>query len=161
MGDIEQRAACGPVGPVIREPQIVVPPDMELYMTRWLRRKLEARGIDVEVSNKEPADASYPLARPLIVVRDDGGTQTEKVTFDRTLAFNVLYGSRQDDYATMSLARLVYALVTSHGLVLATDSPVCAIDKQAGTTAPIRVDDPAEISRVYFTVEYSVAGDII
>ena len=137
---------------------IVVPPDVELFLTGWLRAALKRRGLDVEVSNKEPADLSFPLTRPLIVVRDEGGTQTEIVTYSRGVTFNVLGGTRQDVKPTMDLARLVYALAVSGSVCLAEGSPIAAVDRTSGR-GPYLVNDTADTARAYLTVDYFIVGD--
>lgn len=140
------------------QPAPVTPPDVELFLTGWLRAALHRRGYDVEVSNKEPADLAFPLTRPLIVVRDDGGPQTEIITYTATVGITVLAGTRQNDQPAMDLARLVYALATSAGVYLAQGSPITAIDKEGGSTRPYRVNDTAETSRAYMTIGYSLTG---
>ena len=137
---------------------IVVPPDVELFLCGWLRSALRRRGYDVEVSNKEPADLSFPLGRPLIVIRDDGGPQTEIITYNRAVTFNVLGGTRQDTKPTMDLARLVYALAMSGSVCLAEGSPIAAVDRTTGR-GPYLVNDTADTTRAYITVDYLLVGD--
>ena len=140
---------------------LVVLPDVELFLTGWLRNALHKRGYTtVEVGHTEPADLAYPLQHPVIVVRDDGGPQTETVTFDRSVGVTVLGGTRQDTKPTMDLARLTFALVTSMGVCLADGSPIAAVDKTSAR-GPYLVNDTADTCRAYMTIDYSLVGEFI
>ncbi|MDN6554097.1 MAG: hypothetical protein L0K48_03840 [Bifidobacterium mongoliense] len=72
---------------------IYLPPDMELWLTTWLRARLNG----VRVTNKEPADLSTPLSQPLVIIRDDGGPQLAMRTFDRSLGVTIHAGSKTTD----------------------------------------------------------------
>ena len=58
----------------------VIPPDLELFLTGWLRSNItDIPGLQVGNRIPDGYDGSYPL----VVVRDDGGTQSaDRVTFD-------------------------------------------------------------------------------
>ena len=142
------------------EPQLVVPPDMELFVCGWLREALTGRGWNVEVGNREPPDSKYPLARPLVVVRDDGGPQTEAVTFDRSISVSVLGGTRGDSYETMRLAREAYALLASDRIALAEGSPIAAVDRASGTNGPYRVVEDPDTTAAYMSLTYRIVGQI-
>lgn len=133
----------------------ILPPDMELWLTGYLRAALEADGEDVEVDAKEPDELTTPLERPLIIVRDDSGARTEAITFDRQVGVSVLAGTRTDDREARRLARLVYAIATDTDVALAAGSPVAAV---TGANGPYAVAEDQDVSRRYFTVSYSVVG---
>lgn len=133
----------------------ILPPDMELWLTGYLRATLEADGEDVEVDAKEPDELTTPLERPLIIVRDDSGARTEAITFDRQVGVSVLAGTRTDDREARRLSRLVYAIATDTDIALAVGSPVAAV---TGANGPYAVAEDQDVSRRYFTVSYSVVG---
>ncbi|QZY52921.1 hypothetical protein [Leucobacter tenebrionis] len=132
---------------------LVLAPDMELWLTRYLRAPVFALGADI--SNKEPADLQVPLARPLIVVRDDSGNRKSKITFDRSIGVSVLAGSRRHDQPANDLARRVMAILTDDAIVEAEGSPIASVDDCNG---PYPVQDELDVARRYFTVQYTVVG---
>ena len=69
----------------------VIPPDLELFLTGWLRSNItDVAGLQVGNRIPDGYDGSYPL----VVVRDDGGTQSaDRVTFDRSIGVNVAAAS--------------------------------------------------------------------
>ena len=138
---------------------MMLPPDIELWATAYLRGRLSYLGHDVEVSNKEPAalDASS-MTRPLVGVRDDSGAQTSVVTYDRSLGISVLSGTRQDDQGTGDLARLVMAVMSDDSVAEADGSPVAAVVRD-GCKGPYSVAETQDLHRKYMTVEYSVVGE--
>ena len=146
------------MGMPIPSEYVALPPDVELFLTSWLRAALKRRGVDVEVDNKEPADLSFPLTRPLIVVRNDGGPKTSDVTFEWTVGITVLGGTRQDTKPTMDLARLTFALCSSVSVCLAEGSPLAAVAQKNG---PYLVNDSADTARAYMTFDYDLTGDVL
>ena len=46
----------------------VTAPDLELWLTGYVRGVLAAEGVTAQVSNKEPGDLVLPLAKPLVVI---------------------------------------------------------------------------------------------
>lgn len=142
------------------DPQLVLPADTELWLTSWLRKELKSRNYKVTVSNKEPPETTFPLKTPHVIIRDDGGTQRGPVTFTRSIGITVLGGTRTDDAETMSLARLVYALVTSQRVVLADGSPITVVDFDA-SNGVFHVADEANTTRAYMSVTYHLVGTII
>lgn len=137
----------------------MVPPDMELWATAYLRDRLTALGHDVEVSNKEPASlGASSMTKPLIVVRDDSGAQTSAVTYDRSLGISVLSGTRQDDQEAGYLARLVMSIMADDSVAEADGSPVAAVELD-GCRGPYSVAETQDLHRKYMTVEYSVVGE--
>ena len=134
---------------------IYLPPDMELWLTTWLRARLNG----VRVTNKEPANLSTPLSQPLVIIRDDGGPQLDMRTFDRSLGVTVLAGSKTNDRPANDLARLVYAHLTSPDIIDDATSPVCDTT-ETGCRGPYGVSDDHDYARRYLTVEYTVVGVI-
>lgn len=137
---------------------VAMPPDVELFLTGWLRAALRKRGYGVEVDNKEPADLAFPLSQPLVVVRNDGGSQTEAVTYEWSIGVTVLGGTRRDTKKTMDLARLVFALATSRAVCLADRSPLANVVQANG---PYLVNDTADTARAYMTIDYALVGEIL
>ena len=137
---------------------LVVAPDLELWVTQYLRGVLVERGLNVQVSNKEPANLGLPLTRPLVVVRDDSGVRLSQVTFDRSLGVSVLAGTRMNDRAANDLARLVQAVLTDDVIVGAEGSPVAAV-QWSGCNGPYPVADELDVARRYSTVQYTIVGD--
>lgn len=134
------------------ETQTVAPPDLELFLTGYLRAVL-----GVECGNKEPE--GWDGTTPLVVVRDDGGAKTGPVTFDRSVGVTVHAGTRQDTAPAMRLAQRAYAALTSPSIAFEKGSPVAAVVDD-GCNGPYRVDDDHDASACYLTAEYSVVGDI-
>ena len=127
----------------------VLPPDLELWLTAYLRDALAAEGLDVEVDSKEPTDLTTPLERPLVVVRDDSGGRTSRVSFSRQVGVSVLAGTRMNDSEARHLSRLVYSI--------AAGSPIAAVIS-SGCNGPYPVEDAQDVSRRYSTLSYRVVG---
>lgn len=135
----------------------VTAPDMELWLTTYLRAALALEGETVQVSNKEPAQLSLPLAKPLVVIRDDSGSRLSHVTFDRSVGVSVLAGTRMNDLAANSLARLVMAIMTDDEIVHAPGSPIAAVEWD-GCNGPYPVAEGLDVARRYGTVQYTIVG---
>lgn len=137
---------------------LVVAPDMELWLTTYLREVLTVEGLDVQVSNKEPPDLSLPLTRPVVVIRDDSGSRLSHVTFDRSIGVSVLAGTRMNDKPANDLARIVTAILTDDEIITAQGSPIAAVD-WSGCNGPYPVADDLDVARRYATAAYVVVGD--
>ena len=70
----------------------VLPPDLETWLCAYLRGELKPSFGKILVHIREPDD--YDGSFPLVVVRDDGGSQSNRVLFDRSIGITVRYGSR-------------------------------------------------------------------
>lgn len=140
---------------------LVIPPDLEAFLVRYLAAALAARGVDAIVSTHEPAGQGLPLERPLVVIRDDGGPQTSALTFSRAVGVSVLGGARQDEKATRDLAALVYGLGSSLDIVEAEGSPIAAVNFDGGNLGPYREPEPGDVARFYLSLEFSVVGEIV
>lgn len=137
---------------------IVTPPDMELFLTRFLRGRLIEEGQSTQVTNKEPDNLQLPLARPLIVVRDDGGLQDSRISYQANIGVSVLAGTRRNDGPCINLARQVYAILTSPDIVSFPDSPITVVDIE-GCTRPVPVVEDLDVSRRYMTLTYGAVGE--
>lgn len=132
--------------------QAVTPPDIELFLCRYLSAVL-----GIEVGNREPS--GYDGSAPLAVVRDDGGTLTGEVTFDRSVGVTVYAGNRQSTSESGALARRAFASLTSPTIAFEKGSPIASVVGD-GCNGPYRVTDEHDLTSSYMTVEYSVVGDI-
>ena len=137
---------------------LVVAPDLELWLTTYLREVLTVEGLDVQVSNKEPPDLSLPLTRPVVVIRDDSGSRLSHVTFDRSIGVSVLAGTRMNDKPANDLARIVTAILTDDEIITAQGSPIASVD-WSGCNGPYPVADDLDVARRYATAAYVVVGD--
>lgn len=135
----------------------VTPPDLEAWFVALIRTEVRAAGVDAEVGNKEPDDLRLPRTRPLIVVRDDSGPRTDWTTFDRSLGFTVLAGTRQNDKPANDIARMVAAVVHDTDLPLIDGSPIATVNLE-GCRGPYAVPEPLDVARRYVTGEYVASG---
>lgn len=135
----------------------VVPPDLELWMTDYVRREASAAQILVDVSNKEPTDLKLPLRRPLIVIRDDSGTRLDWTTFDRSLGASVLAGTRTNDKPANDIARWLAGLMFDDAIPLVQGSPIAAVE-WGGCNGPYAVPENLDVARRYLTAQYVAAG---
>lgn len=135
----------------------VTAPDLELWLTTYLRTVLTSEGHSAQVSNKEPTDLSLPLKQPLVVIRDDSGMRLSHVTFDRSIGVSILAGSRMNDKPANDLARLVMSILMDDAIVHADGSPIASVDWD-GCNGPYPVIDDLDVARRYGTVGYIVVG---
>lgn len=135
----------------------VTPPNLELWLTRYVRTLAAAEGIDVKVDNKEPPTLTLPLDRPLIVIRDDSGPRTSQVTFDRSIGASVLGGSKQYPKAADDVAGWLAGVLFDESIALAPDSPIAAVDWN-GCNGPYPVADSLDVARRYMTAGFVVVG---
>lgn len=135
----------------------VTPPDLELWLTAYVRALAAAEGVDVDVSNKEPKDLELPLERPLIVIRDDSGNRLDWTTFDRSIGASVLAGSRMHDKPANDTARWLAGVLFDDAIALAGGTPIAAVEF-GGCNGPYAVADELDVARRYMTAQYIVAG---
>ena len=109
------------------------------------------------MDSKEPTDLTTPLERPLVVVRDDSGGRTSRVSFSRQVGVSVLAGTRMNDSEARHLSRLVYSIATDDEITLAAGSPIAAVIS-SGCNGPYPVEDAQDVSRRYSTLSYRVVG---
>lgn len=137
--------------------QIVLPPDVSLWATQYLRHHLtDIPHLQVDTSEPPGYDATYPL----VVVNDIPGSCIARVTYDWTLAVTVRMGTRQDTKPCYELAARIMGLLTADPTVqLTAGSPVCEIVDDS-TTGPSLVTEDHDTARYYLTVDYTVYGRI-
>lgn len=135
----------------------VTPPDLELWLTGYVRSLAATEGVQATVTNKEPATLALPLTKPLIVIRDDSGNRQSQVTFDRSIGWSVLAGSKQNDKPANDLARWLAGILFDLDLPIVDGSPIAAVDP-TGCNGPYPVADQLDVARRYGTAQYTVVG---
>lgn len=135
----------------------VTPPDLELWLTGYVRALALAEGVTADVGNKESATLTMPLKRPLIVIRDDSGSRLDLPTFDRSIGASVLGGSRANDKPAKDLARWLAAILFDLDLPLVAGTPIAAVDL-GGCNGPYPVAEQLDVTRMYLTAGYVVTG---
>lgn len=135
---------------------MIQPPDIELWLCDWLRSNItDVDGL--QVGNREPAD--YVGSYPLIVVRDDGGGQTDRVLFDRSIGVTVKGWTRSSPYKCKQLARRIYANLTDDGILQNQSAgPILAVD-ESSCNGPYAFDDDNECACYYMTFRYVLDGE--
>jgi hypothetical protein len=124
---------------------VVVFPDVELWLTGYLRTGLTAAGwTGVRVATtKEPGARS-------VWVRGDGGRRLDAVRAAARVGVNV-FADGANGQAVSNLARLVHALVGA----CPDGRPVLAV---SSLTQPFPIDDPTGQPCRYLTAELIVRG---
>ncbi len=135
----------------------VTPPNVVLFLTRHVRHLAAEEDIDVEVSNKESADLTVPLPRPLIVLRDDGGARLDWTTFDRSIGASVLAGSKRHDAPAIDLATWLASVLHDDELPQVEGSPIASVEFD-GCTGPTSVAETLDVTRMYLTAQYVATG---
>lgn len=135
----------------------VEPPDLELWLTDYVRTAALAAGHDIDVDRVEPSELTLPLERPLIVIRDDSGSRIDHTTFDRSIGATVLAGSRRDVKDANDLARWLAGLLLDDALPLVEGTPIVSVDWD-GSNGPYAVLETLDVARRYLTAQYVVAG---
>jgi hypothetical protein len=135
----------------------VTPPDLELWLTSYVRSCAAADRLDAELGNKEHATLQLPLTRPLIIIRDDSGARLSHVTFDRSIGASVLAGSRLNDKPANDVARWLAGVLFDVDLPLVEGSPIAAVDLD-GSNGPYAVTETLDVARRYLTAQYVVSG---
>lgn len=135
---------------------VVLPPDLEAWLCDYLRDKLEPSYSTILVHVREPDD--YNGSYPLVVVRDDGGSQSNRVLFDRSIGITVRYSSRSAPGPCRDLAARIYGLLTDPEICELDGSPIAAVEED-GCNGPYFVAEDANIARCYLTLEFSAIGE--
>lgn len=124
---------------------LVVFPDVELWLTSYLRTGLTAAGWpDTRVAT------NYRRRPRSVWVRGDGGRRLDVVRSAPRLGLNV-YADGETGQPVNDLARLVHALIGA----CPDGRPVLAV---SSLTEPVEVDDPNGQPRRYLTCELIVRG---
>lgn len=135
----------------------VTPPDLELWLTGYIRTLGATESKSFDVSNKEPPTLRLPLAKPLIVIRDDSGSRLDHPTFDRSIGASVLAGSKLNDQPAKDLARWLAGVLFDLELPLVAGTPIAAVDL-GGSNGPFAVPEQLDVTRMYMTSQYVVVG---
>lgn len=142
----------------------VTPPDLELWLTGYVRALAAVEGLNVSVSNKEPPKLTVPMVRPLIVIRDDSGPRLSHVTFERSIGASILAGTRLNDKPANDLALWLAGVLFDLDLPLGLDvpapispPPIAAVDP-SGCNGPYAVPEQLDVARRYLTAQYVAAG---
>lgn len=135
----------------------VTPPDLELWLTDYVRSLVASEDVQATVTNKEPVGLSTPLVRPLIVIRDDSGSRRSQVTFDRSIGWSVLAGTRMNDQPANDLARWLAGVLFDLELPLVEGSPIVSVEVD-GCLGPYAVPEQLDVARRYGTASYVVVG---
>ncbi len=133
-----------------------IDPDVELYLTGFIRTELAARSeVGGFVSNREwSPPASNPNARPpvwQVIVRDDGVVDGELIVADAAVGISVLAGTMDNPGEAMRLARIVKAIVKTTPADFA--GPVTVV---RSFTGPYRIQEPALYARAYMTCSLGI-----
>ena len=134
----------------------VLPPDLEAWLCAYLRKQLKLSYDAIRVSNREPDD--YNGSYPLVVVRDDGGSQSNRVLFDRSIGITVRYGSRSAPGPCRDLAARIYGLLTDPEICSLDGSPFAGLVED-GCYGALFVGGVANIGSMYLTLEFSAIGE--
>lgn len=129
----------------------VTPPDISL----WLCDRIRAEHPHVECDIRIPD--GYTGDHPLVVVRDDGGPQSDWIVFDRSLGITVYGWDETNPKPLRDLAADLYAQLTDDELAYMDGSPITAVT-QSGCNGPYPVSTSMACAGYYLTVEYSTVG---
>lgn len=133
--------------------------DLEIFLIGWYRAALAARpetyAQGVTVVRVEPPTDQLPT--PMLVIRDDGTTDTSFITGEASIGLTVLAGSKENPKPAKDLMRLVHALASQ---IPSADpsNPVAAL---LGRTGPFLVAEDQPVARAYVTLSLAVAGRAI
>ncbi|WP_137843859.1 hypothetical protein [Microbacterium sp. 2FI] len=130
--------------------------DLELYLLEWFRTALAERPepecADVEVVRVEPPTDDLP--EKLLVIRDDGATDTSFITAEASLGFTVLAGSKENPKVAKDLARIVHALLSQ----IPSGDPANPFAALLSRTSPVLVQESQPKARAYATATFAIAG---
>lgn len=132
----------------------IIPPDISLWLCRHLRSQISEPRLQVGVRIPDSYDGSYPL----IVIRDDGGGQADRVLFDRSLGVTVYKGAPNDPKPCRDLAAEAYAVLTDDRIGYVPGSPIAGVVED-GCNGVYPVSGDQETCMYYMTVEYTAVPD--
>lgn len=136
--------------------------DVERYLTRHVRGRFASIAADPGSEYHDLAvgvfvSASFPEDRrgKAVVIRDDGGPTTSRVTKESTIGVTILTDRDHSDIEEASnLARLTMAIIAD-AANLEPDNPIAVVRTFNG---PLRVPETSGQPRYYFTAELGLAG---
>ena len=132
--------------------------DLELFLTAWYRTALEARSEpvtdDVTVLRVEPPGDESTWPKRVLVIRDDGATDTSFLTAEASVGFTVLAGTKENPQDAKDLARIVHALASQ----IPSGDPANPIAALLSRTTPVLVAEAQPRARVYFPATFGIAG---
>ena len=131
----------------------VLPPNVPMYLTGFVRRELAGRQEpfckDVFVSNKFD-DRETPKARQ-VVIRNDGGPDTSVITSEPSIGVTILAATEAD---ADNLAAMVKAFIRDSPGMQA-GNPIAAV---VASNGPYEVPEESTSHRRYMTFAFSVVG---
>lgn len=130
--------------------------DLELFLLAWFRSALAARPepvcAGVTVARVEPPTDSLPAK--LLVIRDDGATDSSFITAEASLGFTVLAGSKENPKDAKDLTRIVHALLSQ----VPSPDPANPFAALLSRTSPVLVAEAQPKARAYTTATFAIAG---
>lgn len=137
---------------------LVIHDDLELFLTGWYRAALAARSEpvtdDVTVVRVEPAGDASTWPKRVLVIRDDGATDTSFLTAEASVGFTILAGTRENPKDAKDLARIVHALASQ----IPSGDPANPIAALLSRTTPVLVPEEQSRARAYFPATFAIAG---
>lgn len=104
----------------------ITPPDVSEWMVQRLREEFTPAHPTLQVDVRIPDD--WHGQYPLIVIRDDGGSQSQAMLFIRQIGVSVYASTADNPKPCRDLAAQVYASLTDTTLLADSTNPVCAIN---------------------------------
>lgn len=136
----------------------VLPPDVVLWLTGWLRAELEALTArypvceGAVVRDKEPTDGVFP--EKLIVISAFTALDTSVITSENDYGVSTLAGSRENPKPADDLARIVHALMKDSA-GMQPGNPIAAV---LASNGPYAVPEDQPRARRYSTYTLSTVG---
>jgi hypothetical protein len=135
---------------------VTVHDDLEMYLCAWFRGALAARPEavcqGVEVVRVEPSGPVESWPARLLIIRDDGTSDTGLLTGSASVGLSVLAGTRENPHDAKELARIVRGLVAT----IPSGDPNNPVAAVLGRNGPFLVSEPQPRARVYQTAELAV-----
>lgn len=135
----------------------VTPPDVGTWLIAHVRALAAAENRGVDVEPVEPPTLAIPLARPLIVIRDDSGARLDHTTFDRSIGASVLGGTKRNPKPANDVALWLASILFDSDLPLAEGCPIASVE-WGGCNGPYPVPETLDVARRYMTAQYVAAG---
>lgn len=136
----------------------VVPADVVLWLTGWMRAELAALTAtypvcaDVVVRDKEPADGTFP--DKLVVINLVAAVDTSIITSETDFGVSTLAGTKENPKPADDLARIVHALMKDSA-GMQPGNPIAAV---LASNGPYAVPEDQARARRYSTYTLSTVG---